>query len=200
MNKHLAAMAAAGSVLFGAEAARADILSESNTFRANGLSARPLAESVEFSFSVYDAEWGGPTTAPPESAKRPIFDRLRLDESHVGQTIYMPATQIPGAIDLLTNGVNNVVEAQLLTTSTLISTNFRTENPYLFNTIPPRGQVDFAGYDLTEVGVKVNELRLNDPGSGQYSFSLSIVVVPEPSGLAALTLGGLALLRRRRVS
>ena len=64
---------------------------------------------------------------------------------------------------------------------------------------PPRGRLDFAGQDLSAIGVRVNSLRLNDPSTGVYAFDLSLIVVPEPSsGLAVLGLGGLALLRRRR--
>jgi hypothetical protein len=197
MNKWVVAMAAAGFLVFGAETARAAVLAESNRMMASGVLGRPIDEPVAFSFGVYNLDrWTPGPTDPPESERRPVFNRLPLGENNVGQTIFVPASQIPGAIELLTNGTTNVVSWELWTTSGSRNSAVFTDSVFLN---PPRGRLDFAGQEVTAIGVRVNSLRLNDPSTGVYAFDLSLVVVPEPSsGLAVLGLGALALLRRRR--
>lgn len=214
MIKYLAAMAAAGSVVLGAGSARAGVFAESALFSANGVggpNSPPLDESVGFSFNVYDlASWPNGPVDPPESTRRPVFDRLVIDEGDVGQTFYVPATEVPGAAALLTNGERNLVDLRVRlsneqstgqVSSGFVGTTLRPESPFLFNTvpgIPPRDTVDLAGYGLTEIGVKVKKLRLNDALPGNYDFAFTVVFVPEPSGVALLGLGGLVLTRRRR--
>ncbi len=77
------------------------------------------------------------------------------------------------------------------------------EHPFLFGNAAVPGPWDFAGETLTAIGVRVNELTLNQPETGgmyRYYFSLNMVIVPEPAGLAPLGVGALALLRRRRAA
>jgi hypothetical protein len=187
-------------VVFGGAGARADVLGESSLLTANGVLGSPVNEPVEFSFSVYNLDrWTGGAFSLPESERRRIFDRLPLGKGDVGDTIFVPAAEIPGAVELLTNGVNNVVYYELATTATSGNAAIRMESPFLFGAKGPRDRIDFAGYELTEIGVRVDKLRLNDPATGQYDFALTIVVIPEPSALALLGLGALALVRRRRV-
>ena len=192
-------------VLLGAEAARAAVVpNHSFTMEANGISARPMSETVEFSFGVYDMGWTMDWQNLPESKRRPVFTRLRLTEADVGRTIIVPASEIPGAIDLLTNGENNFVFWNLFLEpgSTGGNGGGAMEWPFLFGNAATPGPRDFAGERLTGIGVRVNELTLNQPvtgGSYRYDFSLNMVIVPEPAGLAPLGVGALALLRRRRV-
>ena len=200
-NGYLPALVVAAAVVCGAAAARAEVVAESFTTRTSGARGlAPLDDFAEFSFSVYDLEdvaFVADNVLPPESARRVVFDRLRLTESDVGRTIFVPASEIPGAVELLTNGKNNIVRWELVS-PVAHAENF-TEWPYLLG-LRPGPQRDFAATGLTEIGVKVNSLRLNHPQPGFYDFSASLVFVPEPSAPAALGLGASALLRRRRGS
>jgi hypothetical protein len=167
--------------------------------QANGTSFQPAGETAVFSFSVYDAQITSPPTDPPESKRQPIFDRLMLTEADVGKTIYVSASDRPGAVALLTNGVSNVVKWQLEAGNGLNGGIF-TEYPFLTGTYTPPNRADFAGKELSAIGVRVDRLRLNDPAPGMYDFSLTLVTeaVPEPSGPALLAALAPALLRRRR--
>ena len=197
MNHRFTLIAAAAVVLCGALAADAAVLGESFAMTARGQFSQPIPEPIEFSFSVYTLEqWTGDPVGPPESKRRPIFDRLPLTEQDVGRTIFVPASQIPGAIELLTNGVNNLVHYEL-STGTSGGWGFK-EYPFLIGSVRvPPGVVDFAGKDVTRIGLRVDRLKVNDPVPG-YDYSLTILVLPEPSSAAALVgVAGTVLLRRR---
>jgi hypothetical protein len=205
MRQCLPATVAAVVVALGAQAARAAVIPNySFTTELVGFPAGAAEPSVEFSVGVFDLvdPWpDGPLDpSPPASARRPIFDRLQLDADDVGRTFFVPASEIPGAVALLTNGVNNVVRYEALAGDTGPRAGTYMEWPYFFAAPgqPPEG-TDFAGHGLTEIGVRVDELGLN-PATSLNEFSFTLIVLPEPSAVAPLGLCGLALPRRRRAA
>lgn len=80
------------------------------------------------------------------------------------------------------------------------------EESWWLNKFVPTQSVDFYGYEITDIALTVNALTIDSPGTNpnrdgvwtDYTFDVTYTIIPEPTTVLLLGLGGLALLRKRR--
>lgn len=134
----------------------------------------------------------------------PVSISWVISNNDIGDTFFSDAESGPGfsrVVDYLTNGQNDSVGIAFLGGGHFISEDTMTD----VMGIP---QVDFYGYDITRIGLTVNNLTFDTPGSNpngngiwtdySYDVSTSFYGTPEPSSCAFVILGGLYIFRKRQ--
>lgn len=148
------------------------------------------------------------------ATEEPMFFKIRrgpvtfasiswmISENDIGNTLFADAESDPGfdnVVSYLTNG-----QEEFMTIFFLYGGSGIRESE--FTDVIGIPQIDFQGYNITRIGLTLNDLFLSTPGQNpnddgvwtDYSYDASIsFYVPEPATLLLLSLGGLILRKKK---
>lgn len=120
----------------------------------------------------------------------PIFEGFALAPADVGKTFVANAANDPdfvGLVAILTNGVSDWVREQLAD-SRIGAAEIVNEGAFFFGD-GSGAHVDFYGYSISSISLRVDQLSLANGISFQGTITVEGSAIPEPSTVALASLG-----------